>query len=55
MTTKPIKWASALLVLAVSAVFAASVDTKEVTLKVGSPAPKLAAGRWVQGEPVTDF
>src|SRR5215469_15597227 len=25
------------------------------TLKVGDPAPKLQAGKWVQGEPVTDF
>lgn len=25
------------------------------TLKVGSPAPKLETGKWVQGEPVKDF
>ena len=26
-----------------------------VTLKPGDPAPKLQVGKWVQGEPVTDF
>jgi thiol-disulfide isomerase/thioredoxin len=27
----------------------------EITLKVGDPAPKLATGKWVQGEPVKGF
>src|SRR5437016_1195381 len=27
----------------------------EGTLKVGSPAPKLQTGKWVQGEPIKDF
>ena len=26
-----------------------------VTLKVGDPAPKLQAGKWIQGEPVQEF
>jgi len=28
---------------------------QRVTVKVGVPAPKLQTGKWVQGEPVTDF
>ena len=30
-------------------------QAKEVTLKIGDPAPKLQTGKWVQGEPVKEF
>lgn len=30
-------------------------EEKPVTLKVGDPAPALAGGRWIQGEPVKSF
>lgn len=29
--------------------------TQAATLKVGDPAPKLEAGKWIQGDPVTRF
>jgi len=46
------KWTTALCALTASAALAA---TEEVTLRVGDPAPKLATGKWVQGQPVKDF
>lgn len=33
----------------------AFTQANAATLKVGSPAPKLEVGKWVQGEPVADF
>ena len=37
------------------AVSAAMSQAQAATLKVGDPAPKLQAAKWVQGEPVKDF
>lgn len=34
---------------------AASAEKPEPTLKIGSPAPKLQTGKWVQGEPVKEL
>ena len=34
---------------------AALASAKDVTLRVGDSAPKLANGKWVQGEPVNEF
>jgi thiol-disulfide isomerase/thioredoxin len=47
-----LKWTSAAwaLVAGMTLVFVAAPS-----LKVGDPAPKLATGKWVQGEPVKDF
>jgi thiol-disulfide isomerase/thioredoxin len=33
----------------------AAVQSGEITLKVGDPAPKLQVSKWVQGEPVKEF
>ncbi len=30
-------------------------EAPKITLKVGDPAPPLAAGKWIKGEPVTSF
>jgi thiol-disulfide isomerase/thioredoxin len=46
------KATAVLLTLAAGATLAFGA---EGTLKVGDPAPKLQAGKWVQGEPVKDF
>src|SRR5687768_18428561 len=50
--TSSYRWILFLLV-AVSLPVVAAEPTP--TLKVGSPAPKLQVGQWVQGEPVTTF
>jgi thiol-disulfide isomerase/thioredoxin len=52
MNELKLKWMMALCALTASAALAA---TEEVTLRVGDAAPKLATGKWVQGEPVKDF
>src|SRR5436190_11075520 len=52
MNKQILKWTTALCALTASAALAA---TEEVTLRVGNTAPKLATGKWVQGEPVKDF
>jgi thiol-disulfide isomerase/thioredoxin len=46
------KAAAVLLTLAAGATM---VFGAEGTLKVGDPAPKLQAGKWVQGEPIKNF
>src|SRR5258708_12300794 len=46
------KWPATLLALAAGVSFALA---EEPTLKVGDAAPKLQNGKWVQGEPVTEF
>jgi thiol-disulfide isomerase/thioredoxin len=55
MTTKQLKWASLLLALTGIPAGAASADAKKAALKVGSPAPHLQTGEWLQGEPVKEF
>jgi thiol-disulfide isomerase/thioredoxin len=45
------KWTFALSLLTAGATLTAA----EPTLTVGSPAPKLQTGKWVQGEPVKEF
>lgn len=52
MQTQQLKMRAALLALAAGMTLAL---TAEPTLKVGDPAPKLATGKWVQGDPVKDF
>lgn len=52
MKKSRLKWTAALAVLAASAALAGAA---EPTLRVGSPAPKLQTGKWVQGEPVKSF
>ena len=47
-----LKWTVTLLALAAGPALALAA---EPTLKVGSPAPKLQTGKWVQGEPVKQF
>lgn len=54
MKTKHLSLIAALLAVA-ALPLAAQQEDKEVTLKVGDPAPKLQTGKWVQGEPVTAF
>lgn len=49
MQMKRTAWALALVATALGA------NAAEATLKVGDPAPKLQTGKWVQGEPVTEF
>ena len=46
------KWIGAALAVAMVTTLATAA---EPTLKIGSPAPKLQTGKWVQGEPVKDF
>lgn len=44
-----------LAAVATASALAATRDTQEPTLKVGSPAPRLQTGKWIQGEAVKDF
>jgi len=44
-----------LLAFAAGAVWAVAAVPAEPTLKVGDRAPKLQTGKWVQGQPVTEF
>ncbi len=46
------RWMAALVAAAASTTL---VLAAEPTLKVGDKAPKLQTGKWVQGEPVTEF
>ncbi len=46
------KWVAYLSALAAATVLTQAAGA---TLKVGDPAPKLQTGKWVQGEPVTEF
>ncbi len=55
MKTMQLRWTAVLLVLAAAPSFAATQEPKEPTLKIGSPAPKLQTGKWVQGDPVKQF
>ena len=50
-------WVAYLSALAAATVVsqAAAATLNAATLKVGDPAPKLQTGKWVQGEPVTEF
>jgi thiol-disulfide isomerase/thioredoxin len=52
MSMKPLQWIAAVLAITATSSFGA---TKEPTLKIGSPAPKLRTGKWIQGEPVKEF
>jgi thiol-disulfide isomerase/thioredoxin len=52
MKVEQLKLTAALLVATAGMAFTL---TAEQTLKVGDPAPKLLTGKWVQGDPVTDF
>jgi thiol-disulfide isomerase/thioredoxin len=54
MRTRNTKWAAALALLIAGSTLASAQD-KEPTLKVGSTAPKLQTGKWVQGDPVKSF
>jgi thiol-disulfide isomerase/thioredoxin len=47
-----LKWTGAVWALVAGMTLAAVAGP---TLKVGDPAPKLAPGKWVQGDPVKDF
>lgn len=51
---KPTLWVSILLNAALTTAFAAR-EASEAGLGIHSPAPKLQAGKWVRGEPVTEF
>ncbi len=42
-------------VIPVEKIVTAEVRAKPGSLKIGSPAPELHAGKWVQGEPVKEF
>jgi len=53
MTTRKGKRMATLLAFAAGAVW--TVAAAEPTLKVGDRAPKLQTGKWVQGQPVTEF
>jgi len=55
MTTGKGKWMATLLAFAAGAVWAVAAVPAEPTLKVGDRAPKLQTGKWVQGQPVTEF
>src|SRR5262249_48964453 len=46
------KWTAGVLALVAGTMLALAA---EPTLKVGDMAPKLQNGKWVQGEPVTEF
>ena len=52
MNRRTTKMFASLLLLAASATLALAT---EPTIKVGNPAPKLATGKWMQGEPVKQF
>src|SRR3954463_3704223 len=47
---------AATLMFSLAALPALAADaSKDVTLKVGDPAPKLSIDKWVKGEPVKEF
>jgi len=52
MKLTPFMRMAAILAFGTSLAF---TQVNAATLKVGSPAPKLEVGKWVQGEPVADF
>ncbi len=52
MKARQLKQTATLLALVTCSALALA---SEPTLKVGDPAPKLQTGKWVQGEPVTQF
>ena len=52
MKSRQLKWTAGALALAAGTALALAA---EPTVKVGDAAPKLQNGKWVQGEPVTDF
>ena len=52
MKTRQLKWTAALLALAAGTILPLAAAA---SLKVGDPAPKLAPGKWVQGDPVKEF
>jgi thiol-disulfide isomerase/thioredoxin len=52
MKTTILKWTGGAWALVAGMTLAAVAGP---SLKVGDPAPKLATGKWVQGEPVKDF
>jgi thiol-disulfide isomerase/thioredoxin len=52
MKTRQLKWTAAFLALAAGTMLPLAAAA---SLKVGDPAPKLAPGKWVQGDPVKDF
>src|SRR6266850_5799531 len=49
------KMRSGVLTVLAGVALAVSAGTAESQLKIGDPAPKLQAGKWVQGEPVKEF
>src|SRR5262245_1271418 len=51
MNTKWYNLMAAAMVLS----FGGASAVAESTLKVGDPAPKLQTGKWIQGEPVSEF
>src|SRR5437667_11434455 len=53
MTTGTGKWMATLLAFEAGAGW--TMAAAEPTLKVGDRAPKLQTGKWVQGQPVTEF
>jgi thiol-disulfide isomerase/thioredoxin len=55
MKTLVMAEAALMLALAGAAAPGAAQEVKEVTLKVGDPAPKLKVSKWMQGEPVKAF
>src|ERR1017187_2131157 len=52
MNTRQLKRTAAFLALAAGTMLPLAATA---SLKVGDPAPKLAPGKWVQGDPVKDF
>jgi len=52
MKTSILKWTGGAWALVAGMTLAAVAGP---SLKVGDPAPKLATGKWVQGDPVKDF
>jgi hypothetical protein len=54
MRMNSLRWLSILYSVAVLAAFAAGHGS-EATLRLNSPAPGIHAGKWIQGEPVTEF
>lgn len=57
MKTKRCRWLAGMATLLFLVQTAAGADAEKPapTLKIGSPAPKLQTGKWIQGEPVTAF
>lgn len=52
MKARQLTWTATLVALTAGATLALAA---EPTLKVGDPAPKLQTGKWLQGDPVTEF